>query len=122
MLIWVIVAGATGALTRVLVDYLIVTRISHEFPWSTFLINSFGAYTIGVAYGTGQLLPEYELYMTIIKMGYLGSFTTFSTFSLQWMMSSWEGHMRVAMYYILASLFTGVLATIAGWQTVAYIL
>ena len=75
--------GALGAVARYLLGTWIATRVSPDFPWSTFLINISGSFLIGVILGlasAGQLSNEARLFLAV---GVLGGYTTFSTFSYE---------------------------------------
>jgi CrcB protein len=75
--------GALGAVARYLLGMWIATRVSPDFPWSTFLINSSGSFLIGVILGlasAGELSNEARLFLAV---GVLGGHTTFSTFSYE---------------------------------------
>src|SRR5215831_6428501 len=68
--------GALGAVARYLLGLWIATRVSPDFPWSTFLINISGSFLIGVFLGlasAGQLSNEARLFLAV---GVLGGYTT----------------------------------------------
>lgn len=75
-----VAAGAGfGVLARVLCSNWIKRKHHGAFPLATFIVNMFGALLLGVAtgYGTGA---SFSLF---IGTGFLGSFTTFSTFNVE---------------------------------------
>jgi fluoride exporter len=81
--LWVSLAGALGAVSRLLIDGAINRRIRSGFPWSTFIINVSGSLLLGVV--TGLILfhhdpPDLKL---IIGAGFCGGYTTFSTASFE---------------------------------------
>lgn len=64
----------------------IAHRIGETFPWGTLVVNVSGAFIIGIVFGLAAPLPE-GLPNTEIRyllvIGFLGSYTTVSSFSLQ---------------------------------------
>lgn len=79
-MIWNIVlvgiAGVCGALVRYIVSNFINSRNESRFPWATMFINILGSLLMGIVIGL-SLNNKYGLILTV---GFLGSFTTFSTF------------------------------------------
>ncbi len=75
-------AGGGGALGRWGASVLIGSVIPPGFPWATLLVNLAGCLFFGLVYGameTHEAMPEaVRLYVLI---GFLGAFTTFSTFA-----------------------------------------
>jgi len=81
--LWVSLAGAIGAVSRLTIDGVIRRRVRSEFPWSTFMINVSGSLLLGVV--TGLILfhhdpPDLKL---IIGAGFCGGYTTFSAASFE---------------------------------------
>src|SRR5215510_2275785 len=75
--------GALGAVARYLLGLWIATRVSPDFPWSTFFINISGSFLIGVFLGlasAGQISNEARLFL---EVGVFGGYTTLLTFSYE---------------------------------------
>lgn len=81
--LWVSLAGAVGAVSRVALDGAIRRRASTEFPWSTLLVNVSGSFVLGVL--TGLLLFRHDPtdLKLVIGTGFCGGYTTFSTTSFE---------------------------------------
>lgn len=80
MWFWVALGGALGACSRVLVFEL--SKYFHfSSALSTLSVNLVGSFVLGVLYGFFHTRLTSELY-AIAALGFLGSFTTFSTFAL----------------------------------------
>jgi CrcB protein len=83
--LWVMIGGSIGALSRYAVALLAVKLFGTRFPWGTLIVNLAGCFLIGLAFS----LSERESYIMNPSMrlffvtGYLGALTTFSTFSLE---------------------------------------
>ena len=108
----VAVAGALGALTR----YWIGTSIGvRSFPWATLGINVFGAFLLGVVLGgpgTGRWSPTAT---TAVTVGFLGAFTTFSTFAFEATALVRDDRAATAFAYVAASLILGLGASALGF-------
>jgi len=107
--------GALGALSRYGMTLGIGLLWPTVFPLATFLINLLGCLVIGILYGVWLNRPELSpLLQQGLTVGFLGAFTTFSTFSLDaWrLLENDQGLM--ALGYILLSVCLGLTATWAG--------
>lgn len=104
------VAGALGALARHGIGLL---TGSAGWPWPTMAINVAGSFLAGLMleWVTHRLPPVVG---TAITVGFLGAFTTYSTFSVQVVTLVREGRAVAAGGYLLASVVLGLLAALAG--------
>ena len=113
----VAIGGAFGAVSRYWLITLVSNLSAHRFPWGTFVVNVLGSFLIGVMYiliSERMLLSEN--WRAIMIVGYLGAFTTFSTFSLDALILMQEGFIVQAFSYILASV---VLCLACAWLGIA---
>lgn len=108
------IGGALGALARHGVDLTVAKRVPvvpGAFPWGTLLINVAGSFVLGALF---VLLVEPTTgpawLRTALTVGFLSSFTTFSTFSLQTVMLAESGRAGIAVSYVIASVVLGILA------------
>lgn len=122
IVISVILTGMLGAVARFYADFILNQLTGSRFPWSTLLINWVGSIAIGVLYGISQIHAEWAQLMHILMMGFLGAFTTFSTFSLQWILRTIEQSAGIAIVYIALSVFGGVTLAGIGWKAALYFL
>lgn len=79
----VALGGAVGSAARYLAATAVQTRAGFGFPLGTFVVNIVGSFLIGMVLGlfeAGNLSPQARL---LIAVGFLGGFTTFSTFSYE---------------------------------------
>jgi CrcB protein len=83
-LVWVILGSAIGGPARYFVSGLVGRHIGETFPWGTMVINVSGAFVIGLlaATATGGTLPMHAAWQFAVT-GFLGSYTTVSSFSVQ---------------------------------------
>ncbi len=122
--VWLAVAlgSALGGLCRFALAQLFVSRFGPGFPYGTFFINVTGSFLIGVvaelaatrAFGFGPLARVF------LATGFLGGYTTFSTFSLESMTLVGDGAAAPALLYTLGSVVLGV-AFAYGGQVLARI-
>lgn len=118
---WLLVAmgGACGAMSRVWLGHTIRSAMPSTvlFPWHTFAANIIGCFFIGLVFVLVTEKGQWDPRLGMLLMGgFLGSFTTFSTFSLETLGLLTTGKYMIAITYILASIITGLLAVFAGAQ------
>jgi CrcB protein len=113
-LIAIALGGALGAVSRYLVGGWVQTMAGGGFPWGTFTVNVLGSLVLGfLMIWLSHTLASAELRHFLV-MGLLGSFTTFSTFSLETVEMLREGLWVRAGIYSFGSVTLGVLAVLAG--------
>lgn len=114
------IGGAFGALSRYGLINLVQTHLSghlpgEQFPWATWIVNVSGSLLIGVLYvlivEKMALPPEAR---ALLVVGFLGAFTTFSTFSLDTLLLIQQGWVLQAMTYIISSVVVCILLTWLG--------
>ncbi|PAD34501.1 fluoride efflux transporter FluC [Terribacillus saccharophilus] len=104
-LIFVLVGGWLGAISRYEISRRVETFWSNDFPLATFLINITGSFLIGLVFqadwGTG--------WHNFLAVGFLGSFTTYSTFFLEIVQLGSRKKIAMAIGYLLCSYVSGIL-------------
>lgn len=107
--------GALGAVTRFAIGAGVSLLWPGAWPLATFLINLLGCLAIGVLYGLWLNHPELSpLLQQGLMIGFLGAFTTFSTFSLDAWRLLENGQSPLALGYVLLSVCGCLIATWAG--------
>jgi CrcB protein len=111
----VAVFGAAGAVSRYALDGWISDLTHGQFPWGTFVINIAGAFALGLllALTTERLLPHPN-WRIAIGIGYLGSFTTFSTYAYESVKLAEDGSVGLALVNSVGMVALGMLAAFAG--------
>jgi CrcB protein len=105
----VAIAGAGGVLLR----YGISSGFHGDaLPWATVAINVVGSFLLGLVVVAHWASPETR---TALGVGFLGGFTTFSTFSVQAILDVDAGEPMRALVYVLASVLLGIAAAAAGY-------
>lgn len=108
--------GFIGANARFVVARFVGTLVETRFPLGTFVINVSGSFFLGVL-GTivaQKVMPSSEAMRLALGVGFLGAFTTFSTFEFETHALIDDGSWLTAATNMFASLFVGLLAVRAG--------
>jgi CrcB protein len=111
----VALGGALGSLSRYTVDRLIERGSASVFPWSTFAINMTGCVLVGAV--IAALVDRHhtpEWLRVGMVMGFLGGYTTFSTYGQESYELLRGGHAGVGVVYAAGSVAVGVLAVALG--------
>ncbi|MBQ6459019.1 MAG: fluoride efflux transporter CrcB [Exiguobacterium sp.] len=115
--IYVGLAGAVGALARYGLGMMIDSIGPSAFPVSTLLINLSGSFLLGwlthMFLRTGKLSPQF---VTIVGTGMIGSFTTFSTFSVETIRLLDESRIGLALLYVFLSITLGLGSSWLGYR------
>jgi CrcB protein len=90
---------------------------SPPFPWATFTINVSGSFAIGLlTVALAHWLPHPNVRLLVV-VGFLGGYTTFSTFSFE-TLTLWErGELRLSLANMVGSVLAGLLAVALGVVT-----
>ena len=75
--------GALGAVARYGVSGWVQNAAPATFPWGTLCVNTVGSMLIGVFMGISELTPVSPAIRLLFAVGFLGAFTTFSTYSVE---------------------------------------
>ncbi len=110
-LVLVGIGGALGSLVRYKLGKVITERSHTTFPTGTLIINITGAILLGIVTSFGAKGNAYLL----LGDGFLGAYTTFSTFMYEGFNLFRENEKLNAFAYILGSLLLGIIGYIAGF-------
>lgn len=107
--------GFIGALLRYWVSGWVYAYTQSDFPLGTLVVNIAGSFALGLVMGLSEhyiIHPHWKVFLTI---GFLGAFTTFSTFSYEtvmlWQLSSYvKAFLNIALSILLGflALFLGL--------------
>lgn len=111
----VAVGGAVGAVVRYLINISPLSQLFAKFPFPTFFINVTGSFLIGflLILLTDRFQVNENLRMTVI-VGFLGAYTTFSTFEMEIFGLIREKEFAMAFVYFLASVSVGFVGVSLG--------
>jgi len=107
--------GFLGAIARYLVDVRVTTFAGAGFPWGTLAVNVIGSFAVGLLFA---LVVERAALSADLRaplmIGFLGSFTTFSTFALEsWRMIE-DGFWIGGLANVAVSVIVGLIAVVGG--------
>lgn len=114
-LVAIATGGSLGAVMRYAMSNAIYGWLGRGFPYGTLSVNVIGSFLIGIAFVllTEKLTLGSEV-RAFILIGFLGAFTTFSTFSLETLTLLQQGYLVKALANILLSVLLCLIATWGG--------
>lgn len=109
------VAGALGALARYGLEGLVGRRLPGAFPWGTFAVNVTGAFVLGFVFTVmTEQLSVAPWVRGAVTIGFLGSYTTFSTLSFETYRLAEDGALVIAAANAAGSVAAGLAAVYLG--------
>lgn len=113
--LWIAIGGSLGALARYWVGATIASRFGTKFPYGTFVINITACVVIGFSLDFlgrhSELNPAWRF---LIPVGFIGAYSTFSTFEWETFSNLQLGAVLIAAVYVVLSVFVGLLAVWCG--------
>ncbi|MBN9085970.1 MAG: fluoride efflux transporter CrcB [Reyranella sp.] len=110
--------GATfGTPARFYISGVVARRFGETIPWGTFVVNVSGCFVMGVvaAFASSHGLSGGSEYWLLAATGFLGSYTTVSSFALQTRALVRDGELKYAAGYVVLSLAICLVAVGAGF-------
>jgi CrcB protein len=109
------VGGFAGAIARYWLGGFVTQRLGLRFPYGTFMINISGCFLIGLLM---HLLTERAAlninWLYVVVIGFIGAYTTFSTFEYETFRAIQEGQALMAVLYVVSSVAVGLMSVWAG--------
>ncbi len=109
------IGGFLGAIMRYAVARFSMFIFGNTIPFGTFIVNVIGSFILGYFYTVTMervFLPDYWRFA--ISVGFLGAFTTFSTFSVETLMLFEDGAYMWGLINIFANVFLSLAAAFFG--------
>ena len=108
------IGAVLGANARYLLGGWLLDRMGAEFPYGTLLINVSGSFVIGLVYVLIEKHGAPDWVRPLVIVGFLGAYTTFSTFSLDTLAMAERGAWLAAGAYIVGSVTASLAAVWLG--------
>lgn len=121
---WVAFGSVFGGVARFWLSGFVARRVGETFPWGTMVINVSGAFVIGVLaasaadHGTFAAVRPWQFAVT----GFLGCYTTVSSFSLQTLALARDGETVRAAWNLVLSVSLCLTAVSAGFAAGTHVL
>ncbi len=112
---WLCVTGAIGTLCRYGLGGWVQRLIPTAFPWGTLAVNASGCFLFGIVWS----LAEHRMLISgqtrlILLVGFMGAFTTFSTFAFETSQMLDDGEWLLAAGNLLLQNISGVILVLIG--------
>lgn len=102
-LMFIALGGASGAVSRYLLSIWAHRLWEGPIPVGTLLVNGIGSFVIGVIFVLIERQVVHPDWRSVLMVGFLGAFTTFSTFSLETVTLFDTGHTVHALVYMFTT-------------------
>jgi CrcB protein len=113
--LWIAIGGSLGSLARFWVGSTIADRMGTKFPYGTFVINITACAIIGFSLAfLGRRTGLNPAWRFLIPVGFVGAYSTFSTFEWETFASLQTGSMLIAGLYVVLSIVLGLVAVWCG--------
>jgi fluoride exporter len=110
--VWICLAGTAGTGARYLIALWAAHRLGSAFPYGTLIVNLIGCFAIAAVMHTAMALAWSATLRSAITIGFIGGFTTYSSFNYETSRLLEEGAAGTAMLNVAGTLL-GAFA--AGW-------
>ena len=107
--------GSVGAVSRYLVMVWMARLVPGAFPWGTLAVNLSGSFLIGFLWAVFEGMSDTHHLRVFFFLGLLGSFTTFSAFTLESFHLIRGGRYGALIGYAALSVILGLLLVCAGY-------
>ena len=108
------VGGFAGAIARYVLGSYIGSRYGVRFPYGTFVINVSGCFAIGLIMVFLERTTASAHWRYLIPIGFLGAYTTFSTFEYETLRAVQDGQIMTGFINVALSVVVGFLAVWLG--------
>ena len=113
--LWVALGAAIGGCARYALSGVVASWMGATFPWGTLIVNVTGCFVIGIfntLTGPDGLWLAPTNVRLFVMVGMCGGYTTFSSFSLEWLNLTRGGEWLPAGLYVLASV---IFCLVGAW-------
>ncbi len=114
LIAFIALGGALGAVSRYLMSSWITDKFGADFPWGTLSVNLLGSLLFGFLFIYLKELSVSAHTQVLLTVGFLGAFTTFSTFSLEVVNLLIQQRYYPALLNVASSVIVCLIATACG--------
>lgn len=111
---FIFIGGGFGALMRYYFSGLFYSLLGSGFPWGTFLVNCIGCFLIGFCWIIAEKAVVPQNLKLMVLTGFLGAFTTFSTYSLETFRLLQDNEYKMAFANVAFSTIVGLVCVYFG--------
>jgi CrcB protein len=112
----VAIGGAIGSIIRYLIGDFMKSEFQSVFPWHTLFVNLSGCLLIGIAWGYLSQQPLPDWFSAFIVIGFLGGFTTFSSYGLEGLQLLLQKSYVHFFLYLFSTNVIGISFTYIGYK------
>lgn len=121
---WVALGSAGGGMARFFVSGVVARHVGETFPWGTMVVNVSGTFALGgfAAWAHGEMPAAWAPAWPLVAVGFLGSYTTVSSFSIQTLALARTGEWTRAGANVLLTLLLCLAGVSAGFALLGAVL
>jgi fluoride exporter len=109
------IGGCLGSVARFWLGSFIGSRMGTRFPYGTLVINVTGSFLIGLVFAVLTVKTQWSpTWRYLIPIGFLGGYTTFSSFEFETLRTIQDGQIALGLLYVAASVAFGFVAVWGG--------
>jgi CrcB protein len=113
--LYIAIGGALGAISRYLCSNWVLKLLGDLLPYGTMAVNILGSFLLGMIYTISLNTTSFSgNFRGLLTIGFIGSFTTFSTFTTETVNLLKEGNILYGSIYLGASILFGLIAVLLG--------
>lgn len=113
-LLFIAMGGSLGAITRYILSKNIQNLFNHIYPLGTLFVNATGSFLIGFLFFFFENIIISNDIKSFLTIGFLGAYTTFSTYSLETINFIRDGEIKVGLMNMIVSNIVCMTMVVAG--------